>query len=345
MPQKKYRLSELAAEISGSVQGDPEYLIASMGTLQSANPEQLTFIANPKYQQFLASTMAGAVILSPREAENFSGNAIVVDSPYLAYAKLSRLFSKAVSTPVGISDSASINRDASISDSACVAEGVVVAANSSIGDNVILGANVVIGENCSIGANTQVQPNVTLYSDVQIGEGCLIHSGAVIGADGFGFANESGKWVKIAQLGGVRIGDNVEVGAGTTIDRGALEHTVIEDGVILDNQIQIAHNVYIGKNSAIAGCTAVAGSTKIGDHCTIAGACGITGHLTIASGTHITAMTLVTKSINEPGAYSSGTGMLDHQSWKKSVVRFRQLDDIARRLKLLEEKVSEIKGS
>ncbi|MGH1461688.1 MAG: UDP-3-O-(3-hydroxymyristoyl)glucosamine N-acyltransferase [Neptuniibacter sp.] len=345
MSHKKYRLADLADKISAQIQGDPECWVNSIGTLQSASNEELAFIANSRYQKYLKTTSAAAVILSPADLEFFSGNALIVDNPYLAYAQLSREFLSAKNDTPGISRSAHIEPTAVVSKSASIGPGVVIASNSHVGKNVVVGANTVIGRDCIVSSGSRISANVTLYDDVHIGEECLIHSGAVIGADGFGFANHEGEWVKIAQLGGVRIGDKVEVGAGTTIDRGALDHTLIEDGVILDNQIQVAHNVQIGKNSAIAGCTAIAGSTKIGERCTIAGACGITGHLDIASGTHITAMTLVTKSITEPGVYSSGTGMLEHKQWKKSVVRFRQLDDVARRLKSLEDMVIEIKGS
>lgn len=345
MSETKYQLAELAKLISAEIQGDPEFWVTSLGTLQSASESELSFIANSQYQKYLKTTAAGAVILSPADLEFFSGNALIVDDPYLAYAELSHKFASPGDHQVGVAPSAVIAPSATVSQTACIGPGVVISADSYVGENAVIGANSFVGEGCIVGSSTRINPNVTLYNDVHVGDNCLIHSGVVIGSDGFGFANEKGEWRKIAQLGGVRIGNRVEIGACTTIDRGALDHTLIEDGVILDNQIQVAHNVQIGKNSAIAGCTAIAGSTKIGDRCTIAGACGITGHLEIASGTHITAMTLVTKSITEPGAYSSGTGMLAHKQWKKSVVRFRQLDDIARRLKALEDLVIENKGS
>lgn len=335
-----YTLNELAEKLSAKVQGDGLYRVHSLATLQDAKAGQLSFIANPRYQQYLKTTSAGAVIISTKFTKEFSGNALVVDDPYLTYARASQLFSSQSIIPK-IADSVVIPETAMFGDSVQIDEGVVLGENVTIGDHVCIGPNTVIGANSEIGAHTRIEANVTLYHDVRVGSSCLIHSGAVVGADGFGFANDAGGWVKIAQLGSVVIGDNVEIGACTTIDRGALGDTVIGNGVILDNQIQIAHNVIIGENSAIAGCTAVAGSTKIGAGCTIAGACGITGHLSIADGTHITAMTLVTKSIGEPGAYSSGTGMLPHKQWKKNVVRFRQLDDMARRLKLIEDKLSE----
>lgn len=345
MKSQQYRLSELASKVSGYVQGDAAYIVDSIATLQSAGKQQLAFIANPHYRKYLATTHAGAVLVSEQDLAHFSGNAIVCANPYLAYAQLSSYFLRQIAPNPGVDPSASVHPNAMVDPSASIAANVVIAADVVIEADVVIGANVVIAEGCKIGRGSRLNANVTCYSDVSIGNNCLIHSGAVLGADGFGFANEKGDWIKIAQLGGVRIGNAVEVGAGTTIDRGAIEDTVIEDGVILDNQIQIAHNVVIGEKTAIAGCTAIAGSTKIGDRCTIAGACGVTGHLEIAANTHITAMSLVTKSITEPGAYSSGTGMLPSKAWKKSVVRFRQLDDIAKRLKSLEEQLTNIKGS
>ena len=345
MTDYSFTLQQLADELGAAIQGYKECVIHSLGTLQSAAVGQLAFIANANYRKYLETTAASAVIISPDDQAFYAGNAIISSDPYLAYARLSQLFSRPLDNNQGVSQHAIIDPTAIIPDSANVSAGAVVSKGVVLAEHVEVGPNPVVGPDCRIGANTRLEANVTLYADVHLGECCLVHSGAVIGADGFGFAKEKDCWVKIAQLGGVRIGDNVEVGAGTTIDRGALEHTVIENGVILDNQIQIAHNVRIGENSAIAGCTAVAGSTRIGDRCTIAGACGITGHLEIADDVHITAMTLVTKSISKPGAYSSGTGFMPHTSWKKNVVRFRKLDELARRLKSVEDRIEEIKGS
>lgn len=340
-----YTLAELAALLQADLKGDAAYTVSGLASLEQAGPNHLAFLANSRYAKQLATTHAGVVIVAPEEAALVQGNALVIANPYLAYARVSQLFDAVSSVAPGIHPSAVVTEGAVIHPSAAIAAGVVVGAGCEIGESVILEANVVLGAGCKIGAHTRLQANVTCYHDVWIGDDCLIHSGAVLGADGFGFAPSADGWVKIAQLGGVRIGHRVEIGACTTIDRGALEHTEIGDGVILDNQIQIAHNVKIGKNSAIAGCTAVAGSTKIGDRCTIAGACGITGHLELADGVHITAMSLVTKSITTPGAYSSGTGLMPSGQWKKNVVRFRQLDELARRLKSVEEQVKEIKGS
>ncbi|WP_286236825.1 UDP-3-O-(3-hydroxymyristoyl)glucosamine N-acyltransferase [Neptuniibacter halophilus] len=341
MSAKEFTLQEIAKTLSAELHGDPQCRISGIATLMQASATQLSFIANSKYQKHLASTSAGAVLMSEELLSGFSGNALVVDDPYLAYAHVSQLFAKSVTETAGVDPRACVADSAVLQSDVYIAAGAVIGERVTLESGVRIGANTVVGDDCQIGKDSVLEANVTLYHGVRMGRNCLIHSGAVLGSDGFGFASDRGEWVKIAQLGGVVLGDRVEVGACTTIDRGALEDTRIGDGVILDNQIQIAHNVQVGKNTAIAGCTAVAGSTRIGDHCTIAGACGITGHLTIASGSHITAMSLVTKSISEPGAYSSGTGMMPYQQWKKNVVRFRQLDDIARRLKAVEAKISE----
>ncbi|WP_415902051.1 UDP-3-O-(3-hydroxymyristoyl)glucosamine N-acyltransferase [Neptuniibacter sp. QD29_5] len=345
MSSNEYTLQQLADFLSAELHGDGDFKVSALSTLEKAGSSDLSFIANSKYQKYLSDTQAGAILMAPSDVGLFKGNALVIDNPYLAYARVSQLFVLSSESAKGIAASVIIAESAKIAETASIAQGVVIGERVVVDEGVIIGPNTVVGDDCFIGAESVLKPNVTLYPDVHVGRYCLIHSGAVLGADGFGFANDEGDWVKIAQLGGVRLGNNVEVGAGTTIDRGALEHTVISDGVILDNQIQIAHNVTIGEKTAIAGCTAVAGSTKIGAGCTIAGACGITGHLNIAAGSHITAMSLVTKSIIEPGVYSSGTGMLPHKQWKKNVVRFRQLDELARRIKSVEDKITEIKGS
>lgn len=224
-----------------------------------------------------------------------------------------------------------------MADSVAIGPFVVIGANTIIADDVSIGAHTVIGDHCQLGEASQLAANVTVYDQVKIGQRALVHSGAVIGSDGFGFAQSAGRWHKIAQLGGVSIGDDVEIGAGTTIDRGALEDTCIGNGVKLDNQIQIAHNVKVGDHCAFAGCTGVAGSTRIGQRCTLAGGVVVAGHLELADDVHVTAMGLVTKSLTTPGVYSSGTGLMPNQQWKRNVVRFRQLDKLAERISALEK--------
>ncbi|WP_372831646.1 UDP-3-O-(3-hydroxymyristoyl)glucosamine N-acyltransferase [Pontibacterium sp.] len=341
---RSFQLDELASYLGGEVRGDGACLIESLATLEEAKQGQLAFFANARYLNQLKTTQASAVLISPEHADSAPCSVIVLDNPYLGFARVSHQFDTTPDVCAGIAPGVQVHAMASVSATAQLGANVTVAEGAVIGDHVYVGPNSVIGRHCRLDAGVRINANVTLYDDIKIGENSLIHSGAVIGADGFGFAPDAGKWVKISQLGGVTIGKNVEIGAGTTIDRGALSDTVIEDGVKLDNQIQIAHNVVVGENSAIAGCTAVAGSTKIGAGCTVAGGVGITGHLNIADGSHITAMSLVSKSVSDPGAYSSGTGLMPSKQWKRSVVRFRQLDELAKRIKSLEEKIETSKG-
>lgn len=337
---RNYLLSEIASLVNGRLIGDGDLTITSLNTLESAVSGQLSFLANKKYLSCLPLTCATAVLVVDQYAGNLPCAAIIVADPYLAFAKLSKLFDWRMPFTAGIDSSSHISDSAKIHATACISSGVVIGEAVIIAAGVYIGANTVIGNHCIISENTRIEANVTLYDDVHIAEECLIHSGVVLGADGFGFAPTNQGWVKIYQLGGVRIGRDVEIGAGTTIDRGALEHTYIHDGVKLDNQIQIAHNVVIGEQTAIAGCTAIAGSTRIGRRCTIAGMSGIVGHLTIADNTHVTAMTLISKSVNQPGeVLSSGTGQELHRDWKKNVVRFKQLNEMAKRINTLEQQV------
>lgn len=334
-----FTVAQIADYLSAEVVGDESLKITSIAPLNSAETGALSFCAQTKFVKQIALSNASAVLVKEKDLHWVKKTAIVVDDPYLAFAKITQWFDWRAPIVPGTASSAVISISSYIADSAQICHGVVIGENCRISANCYIGPNTVIGSNCIIGDNTRLEANTTLYQDVQIGNDCIIHSSVVIGADGFGFAKKATGWQKIYQLGGVRIGNDVEIGAATTIDRGALEHTVIEDGVKLDNQVQIAHNVKLGKYTAIAGCTAVAGSTKLGESCTVAGMSGITGHLNIAAGTHITAMSLVSHSIKEAGVYSSGTGVEKHQSWKKNVVRFRQLDSMARRIKKLESEL------
>ncbi len=333
------RLQDIADLIGGKVHGDPDCRVSGLATLQSAGPGQLSFFANGRYLPQLRSSAAAAVLVRPEHLDSVPRAAILVDDPYLAYARVSQLFDWRRPGRPGVHPSAVVADDVQLDPSVEVSAQAVIGAGSVIAAGAFIGPHAVIGAACHVGENSRIEAGVVLYDSVTLGARCIVHAGAVLGADGFGFAPESGRWVKICQLGGVRVGDDVEIGAGTTIDRGALDDTCIGDGVKLDNQVQIAHNVQIGAGTAIAGCTAVAGSTKIGERCTIAGLSGITGHLTIAAGTHITAMSLVSKSISQPGAYSSGTGLQPHRSWKRNVVRFKQLDELARRVAKLEQTI------
>src|SRR5690554_5728963 len=332
MSKKSYRLQEIADALGASLRGDPELRVCGLATLQAAGPDQISFLANPAYGKFLKDTRAGAVILSPAAADDCPTNVLLLDNPYLGYARLSHWFDPAPVAPAGIHPTAVVDESATIDSSASIGPHVVIEAQVTIGAGSVIGARTQIGEGSIIRAR------VTLAHDVVVGQRCHILSGAVIGSDGFGFANERGQWHRIAQLGGVVLGDDVEVGANTTIDRGALDATVIGNGVKLDNLIQIAHNVHIGDHSAMAAMVGIAGSTHIGKHCVFGGASGVAGHLEIGDQVHLTGMTLVTGDIREPGVYSSGTSADTNRNWRKNAVRFRQLDSLARRIKELEKK-------
>jgi len=331
-----YSLAELAQYVEAQVVGDPQHRIDSLATLQSATAAELSFIANPAYKKYLATSHAGAVLIRADMADQFSGNKLIVANPYVAYARLTELYKYNEPLFMGVHDSAVVGKDCRLGENVSIGANAVLGQGVELADGVIVGAGCYIGDHCNIGASTRLAANVSIYHGVSIGSNCLFHSGSIIGADGFGFAPQSGRWVKIHQLGGVVIGDNVEIGAATCVDRGALGDTVLGDGVIIDNLVQIAHNVVIGNNTAIAAHTAIAGSTTIGSNCTIAGAVGIAGHLNIADGVHITAMTLVSSTITESGSYSSGVPMAPTDKWRRNAARFRQLDSIATRLIKLE---------
>ena len=333
---ESYTLSELADKAGAILQGDRDKQLSGLNTLQDAEVNELSFLANPTYARYLESTRAGAVILSPDVAATYQGNALVMDNPYLGYARVSSMFSADQGAPSGVHPSAAVHENACIHPTAAIGANVVVEAGVQIAEGVRIDAGTVVGHDSVISCNVHLHRNVTVCYGVSIGERSVIHSGAVIGGDGFGNAHSDGRWYKIAQIGGVVIGSDVEVGSNTCIDRGALGNTEIHNGARLDNLIQIAHNVVIGENTAIASAVGISGSTKIGKNCTIAGAAGFAGHLTIADNTFIGGMAMITRSITKAGAYASGTGFMDARDWRKNVVRFRQLDAIARRVKKLE---------
>lgn len=337
-----WTLADLAARVDAQLIGDGTQVVTGLATLQDANPDQLSFLANSQYRKYLADSQAGAVLLTEADAQAFKGNALVVANPYLAYARLSHLFDPKPRPSAGIHPSAVIAADAQVDPSASIGAGAVVEAGAVIGADVMLGAQCYVGARSRIGAGGWLASRVTLYHDVIIGDRVVIQSGAVVGSEGFGFAGDAGQWQKIAQIGGVRIGNDVEIGANTTIDRGALSDTRIGDGVKLDNQIQIAHNVQIGDYTAMAACVGISGSTRIGRHCTIAGGVGMVGHIEICDNVFVSGMTMVTRSITEPGAYSSGTAMQTSADWKKSAARFRQLDSLAKRVQQLEKQLLEV---
>ncbi|MFT5609371.1 MAG: UDP-3-O-[3-hydroxymyristoyl] glucosamine N-acyltransferase [Parvicella sp.] len=337
-----YTLKQLAEKIGAEVHGDNNYLIDSLATLLTANARQISFLSNKKYHHQLSKTNAGAVIISSQSLSDCQTNALVMDNPYLGYALTAQLFDTTPKPAQNVHPSAQIAGDVSLGKNVAIGANAVIEQGAVIGDNAVIGACSFIGEQAKIGEQTRLWANVSVYHRVEIGQNCLIQANTVIGSDGFGYAKDSGKWVKISQLGTVIIGDNVEIGASTTIDRGALENTVINDGVILDNQIQIAHNVVIGENTAIAAGCAIAGSTTIGKNCVIAGLVGIIGHLEIGDGIVFTAMTMVTKNISEPGVYSSGMPCQSNREWHKNNARIRKLENILTRMKSAEHDIEHL---
>lgn len=335
-------LTRLAGLLGARLEGDGNQVITGISTLQDAGEGQLSFLANSQYRKYLKASRASAVLLKSDDAEGFQGNALVVADPYLAYARVSHLFDPKPRRAPGVHASAVVAEDAEIDPGAYVGPCVVVDSGAWIGPGATIEAQCFIGARSRVGGGSWLAPRVTVYHDVTIGERATIQSGAVLGSEGFGFANDKGVWQKIAQIGGVNVGNDVEIGANTTIDRGALTPTTLGDGVKLDNQIQIAHNVQIGDHTAIAACVGISGSTRIGRHCMIAGGVGMVGHIEICDNVFISGMTMVTRSVTEPGAYSSGTVIQPAADWRKNAARFRQLDALFKRVQQLEKQLSAV---
>ncbi|OGS80332.1 MAG: UDP-3-O-(3-hydroxymyristoyl)glucosamine N-acyltransferase [Gallionellales bacterium GWA2_55_18] len=340
-----YRLADIAAQLGGRVLGDTGVRISQIATLEKAQPNQISFLTNSKYRAQLVTTKAGAIILGQADMDSTDLPRIISDNPYAYFAKVSAMLNPLPEAKPGVHPGAVIGANARIDPTASIA------AMAAIGEGATIGAFSVIGEGCCIGANTTIgsharlYPGVVIYHDCVIGDNLIAHSGAVIGSDGFGIAMDEGRWVKIPQIGRVVIGNDVEIGANTTIDRGALDDTVIEDGVKLDNQIQVAHNVRIGAHTAIAGCVGIAGSATIGSYCRIGGSAGILGHLQIADHVEISSFTLVGKSIKEPGSYSGIFPFSSNDDWRRNAVHLRHLDDLVKRVKTLEREIALLKGS
>jgi len=340
---ESYTLGRLAELTGAELKGDSECLISGIGSLAAAAENQVSFLSDPSYLELLATTTAGAVVLTESNQGAFSGNVLISPNPYLVFARLTEIFDDRPRLRIGAHPSAVVATNAEIDPTASIGPNAVIGDQVHLEANVEIGAGSVIGNKVVIGEGSRIAANVTICHGVTLAQNVIIHSGAVIGGDGFGFANDRGSWVKIAQLGSVVIGNDVEVGANTTIDRGALENTVIEEGVKIDNQVMVAHNVHIGANTAIAGCVGISGSTKIGRQCTLAGGVGLVGHITLADNVHITGMTMVTKSILEAGSYSSGTAMMPTREWKKNSVRMKQLEKLSKRVAQLEKLIKQAK--
>ncbi|WP_296261934.1 MULTISPECIES: UDP-3-O-(3-hydroxymyristoyl)glucosamine N-acyltransferase [unclassified Pseudomonas] len=335
-------LGHLAEFLGATLRGPADKEISGLATLQEAGPGQVSFLANPQYRKFLATSQSAAVLLKPADAEGYAGDALLIADPYLAYARISHLFDPKPKAAAGIHPTAVVADDAVVDAAASIGPYVIIESGARVAAGVTLGAHCYVGARSVIGEGGWLAPRVTLYHDVRIGQRVVVQSGAVLGGEGFGFANEKGVWQKIAQIGGVTIGDDVEIGVNTAIDRGAMDDTRIGNGVKLDNQIQIAHNVQVGDHTAMAACVGISGSAKIGKHCMLAGGVGLVGHIEICDNVFITGMTMVTRSITEPGSYSSGTAMQPAAEWRKSAARIRQLDDMSRRLQQLEKIVEAV---
>lgn len=333
-----FSLEEIVARLGGELVGDPSLRVGRVATIDQAGEGDLAFLANPKYQSRLKDCRASAVILAPAARDLTDRARIVTVDPYVYFARVAQLLNPPESVAGGIHPSASVATP--LPASVSVGPGASVAAGAQVGAEAVIGPGCHVGRGVTIGARTRLAANVTIYHDCVIGCDCVVHAGVVIGADGFGFARErSGEWIKIPQVGRVVIGDRVEIGANTTIDRGALDDTVIADGVKLDNQIQIAHNVRIGENSAIAGCVGIAGSTTIGARCMVGGQAGIIGHLTIGDDVVVSAGTLVTKSIPKAGVYTANLPVQNHADWVRNFAHLRHLDALVDRMRALEQRL------
>ncbi len=338
-----YSLREITERFGGKVDGDAAVKVQQVATLESATPDAIAFFANERYSPQLKSTRAGAVIVGASVRAAISIPCIVCANPYAYFARVSALFNPALAARPGIHASAVVDSSARIAGDAEIGPCAVVARAAVVGAGSVVGAGCFIGEGAVIGNGTRLHPNVTVCHDCVIGSRVILHSGVVIGADGFGIAMDEGRWTKVPQIGRVVVGDDVEIGANTTVDRGALDDTVIEEGVKLDNQIQVAHNVRIGAHTAIAACAAIAGSTTVGRHCRIGGASGIIGHLDIADNVEISAFTLVTKSIGSPGTYTGAYPFERNDEWRRNAVQLKHLDELAQRVRAIEKKPAQPK--
>ncbi|MCV9879157.1 UDP-3-O-(3-hydroxymyristoyl)glucosamine N-acyltransferase [Brenneria izbisi] len=333
------RLDALAQQLDAQLHGDGDLVITGVASMHSAKAGQITFLSDSRYREQLTGTKASAVVLTEADLPYCQVAALVVKNPYLTYARMAQLMDTTPLPAADIAPSAVIAPDVALGRQVAIGANAVIESGAQLGDGVIIGPGCFIGKNARIGAGTRLWANVTVYHNVELGEQCLIQSGAVIGADGFGYANDRGNWIKIPQLGTVRIGDRVEIGASTTIDRGALDDTIIGNGVIIDNQCQIAHNVVIGDNTAVAGGVIMAGSLKIGRYCMIGGASVINGHMEICDKVTVTGMGMVMRPITEPGVYSSGIPLQPNKVWRKTAALVMNIDDISKRLKAVERKV------
>ncbi len=338
------RLADLAERTGAQLRGDGGCEVDHVDTLQDAGPGAVSFLANPSYRKHLAVTRASAVILKAEWLEDCAAPALVTDNPYLLYARVAAILHPLERHLAGVHPTAVVAASAQIAPDTWIGPGCVIDEAARIGARVDIGPGCFIGRGVQIGDDSRLVARVTVCPGSRLGRRAVAHPGVVIGGDGFGLANDGGTWVKVPQVGGVLIGDDVEIGANTTIDRGAIRDTVIGDGVKLDNLIQVAHNVQIGEHTAIAACTGISGSTRIGRYCSIGGGVGMAGHLEIADHVYITGMAMVTRSIREPGVYSGNMPAEANRQWRRNVAGFRRLDEYLRRLKALEARAAMAAG-
>ncbi|MBB5393103.1 MULTISPECIES: UDP-3-O-(3-hydroxymyristoyl)glucosamine N-acyltransferase [unclassified Herbaspirillum] len=336
------RLEQLVERLGGQLKGDADVEVLGIAPLDAAGSSHITFLSNPKFRAQAEQTQAAALILSEADdaqVQSYAGARIVTKNPYAYFARAAQLFQRLdeVAPPAGIHPGAVVDPAANVAASAVIGPLAVIEAGAVIGERARIDAGSFIGRNAKVGDDTHFHARATLHHACEIGARGIVHSGAVIGADGFGFANEAGQWIKIPQVGRVMIGDDVEIGANTTIDRGALADTVIEEGVKLDNQIQIAHNCHIGAHTAIAACAGIAGSARIGKYCSIGGAAMIHGHITIVDRVHVSAGTLALRSILEPGQYTGFYPITEHRDWEKSAALVRNLGTMREKIRALEK--------
>jgi len=331
-------LGDIVAALGGHLVGAPGAVIERIAPLDTADATAISFLANPKYRAQRDDTSAACVIVKPELAADVRGSSIAVDDPYIYFARLTQWWAarRRAGRKAGVHPSAVVDASAQVASTATVGALAFVGAHAVIGDHAVIGEGCVVGDGSVVGAGSRLHPRASLLAGCTLGERCILHSGAVIGADGFGFAPHQGEWVKIEQLGGVRIGNDVEIGANTCVDRGALDDTVIEDGVKIDNLVQIAHNVHIGAGSALAGQVGIAGSSRVGKRCTLAGAAKMVGHIELCDGVNITGACVVSRSITKPGTYSGVFPMDEHANWEKNAATLKQLHRMRERVRALE---------
>ena len=340
-----YSLREIVERFGGEIVGDPEVRVSRVATLENGGPGTIAFLANARYQRHLQTTKAAAIIVDPAHRGATSSACIVHGNPYAYFARVSALLAPSYKATPGVHPAAAVDPEAQVDPSAEVGAFAVIARGACVGAGSVIGPAATLGKYAQVGRHCVLHAGVTIYEGCTMGDRVIVHAGVVIGADGFGIAFDDDHWVKVPQIGQVRIGSDVEIGANTTIDRGAIDDTVIEDGVKIDNQVQIAHNVHIGAHTAIAACTGIAGSVHIGRYCRIGGAVGIAGHVTLADYVEISGHTSITKSIDKPGVYSGVYPFEANRDWRRNAVHLRHLAEIARRVAALEDRLAALARS